>query len=258
MIFKGVKIKNRQGISVSDRQKRINGFNQDALKNAKVAQIGAGGIGSEICEGLARKGIGQIDICDFDSVEITNLNRQRFFEEDIGELKSVCLAKNLVRESTCGTVFKSYPYGFSEYLKRRRGRMPDLFVLGVDSYDVRFDGSVFLYENKIPGIFMGVTPDADSGYVMIQEPGSTCFACIFPRISKNRRKECPGIPAVKDILKTIGGIALFAIDSVLMGRKINWNFWFLSVSELGLDVKVKHPKREGCEICGSGGKDGIL
>ena len=46
------------------------------LKEAKVAVFGIGGVGSFLVEGLARAGIGEFILIDFDKVDITNINRQ--------------------------------------------------------------------------------------------------------------------------------------------------------------------------------------
>ena len=54
-------------------------FGADAmkkLKNARVALFGLGGVGSAAFEALLRSGIGHIDVFDYDSVSLTNLNRQ--------------------------------------------------------------------------------------------------------------------------------------------------------------------------------------
>ena len=48
----------------------------EKLKNAKVAVFGLGGVGSFVCEGLARSGIGNFILVDFDKVDKSNINRQ--------------------------------------------------------------------------------------------------------------------------------------------------------------------------------------
>ena len=68
---------------VTDRQERIPGFLQARLCGSKILLIGAGGLGGEIGEGVVRKGIGTLVILDPDVVEVSNLNRQRFFKEDL-------------------------------------------------------------------------------------------------------------------------------------------------------------------------------
>lgn len=50
--------------------------NIEKLKNSYVAVFGVGGVGSYVCEALARCGINQMDIVDSDTVSATNLNRQ--------------------------------------------------------------------------------------------------------------------------------------------------------------------------------------
>ena len=48
----------------------------EKLKDAKVAVFGIGGVGSFVCEGLARSGVGNFVLVDFDKVDETNINRQ--------------------------------------------------------------------------------------------------------------------------------------------------------------------------------------
>ena len=48
----------------------------EKLKNAKVAVFGLGGVGSFVCEGLARSGIGNFVLVDFDKIDESNINRQ--------------------------------------------------------------------------------------------------------------------------------------------------------------------------------------
>ena len=46
------------------------------LNDAKVAVFGLGGVGSFVCEGLARSGIGNFILVDYDKVDESNINRQ--------------------------------------------------------------------------------------------------------------------------------------------------------------------------------------
>lgn len=46
------------------------------LKNSKVIVFGVGGVGSFVCEALARSGVGNITVVDNDTVSETNINRQ--------------------------------------------------------------------------------------------------------------------------------------------------------------------------------------
>ena len=48
----------------------------EALKNARVAVFGLGGVGGYVVEALARSGIGALELVDHDTISLTNINRQ--------------------------------------------------------------------------------------------------------------------------------------------------------------------------------------
>ena len=48
----------------------------EKLKNSNVIIFGVGGVGSFAAEAIARAGVGNLTIVDFDEVDITNINRQ--------------------------------------------------------------------------------------------------------------------------------------------------------------------------------------
>ena len=73
---------------------------QKKLDSASVAVCGLGGLGSNIAIALARAGVGYLHIIDFDRVDISNLNRQQYFPEQLGEPKSEAMKDTLERIAT--------------------------------------------------------------------------------------------------------------------------------------------------------------
>jgi sulfur carrier protein ThiS adenylyltransferase len=74
------------------------------LSGFTVGIAGAGGLGSNCSVALARSGIGRLIICDFDVVEPSNLDRQYFFADQTGMLKTVALKENIYRIDPLVTV----------------------------------------------------------------------------------------------------------------------------------------------------------
>lgn len=68
----------------------------EKLKNGKVLVIGCGALGSLCSMYLAASGVGTIGIADFDTIDISNLQRQLFFnEESLGKSKLKILSKRM-------------------------------------------------------------------------------------------------------------------------------------------------------------------
>jgi molybdopterin/thiamine biosynthesis adenylyltransferase/rhodanese-related sulfurtransferase len=78
---------------------------QRRLAGARVAVIGAGGLGAPVLSYLAAAGIGEITVFDPDTVDVTNLHRQVLFTEaDLGRSKAVAAAAHLHAQAPQVTV----------------------------------------------------------------------------------------------------------------------------------------------------------
>jgi sulfur carrier protein ThiS adenylyltransferase len=70
---------------------------KEHLKHFTVGIAGAGGLGSNCAVALARSGIGKLVVVDFDIVNESNLNRQYYFYNQIGQYKVYALKENISR-----------------------------------------------------------------------------------------------------------------------------------------------------------------
>ena len=70
----------------------------EKLKDAKVAVFGLGGVGSFVCEGLARSGVGNFILVDYDKTDETNINRQLIATVNtIGEYKVDLMKERILK-----------------------------------------------------------------------------------------------------------------------------------------------------------------
>jgi sulfur carrier protein ThiS adenylyltransferase len=67
----------------------------EKLSRSTVGIAGCGGLGSNAAVALVRAGIGCLILADHDEVEASNLNRQHYFQSDIGRRKVAALADHL-------------------------------------------------------------------------------------------------------------------------------------------------------------------
>lgn len=68
---------------------------KEKLENAHVAIAGLGGLGSNIAVMLARSGVGHMLLVDFDTVDVTNLNRQAYLIPQVGMEKTAAMKELL-------------------------------------------------------------------------------------------------------------------------------------------------------------------
>lgn len=239
-----------QRFAVTHRQELIAGFCQEKLSQASGILVGGGGLGSEVGEGLCRKGIGCLRIFDHDVVEHTNLNRQHFFPSDIGENKSTSLVRNLAPHCHAGTILEGYPMSFEDALALDLDMSAAFVVCGVDNAAARVAVSRYYHRLGVPVVFIAVDLLAECGHVFVQEstPTTACFGCAFPKSLAASKAPC-FVPASKDILKAIAGIALYAIDSVLMDRKRNWNYRRIHLAGFAPDVLINVERNSKCPLC---------
>lgn len=69
----------------------------EKVKKAHVAIAGLGGLGSNVAVSLARTGVGNLHLIDFDIVEPSNLNRQQYRIKDLGLFKTEAL-KSVIQD----------------------------------------------------------------------------------------------------------------------------------------------------------------
>lgn len=244
-----IRLRGKAVPGAEDRQRKIAGFDQEVLSKSSALCVGAGGLISHIAPTLVRKGIGRITLLDDDVVEPSNLNRQRFYTKDIGKNKALALAENLKPECIAATEIRGIGFRLEEAIARKIDLLCDVVVCGVDNNPARLAASRYFHSHGIPVIFTGVSRDGDCGYVFVQDKGGPCIGCLYPDMANNNRYPCPGTPAVADILQSVGALAVYAVDTLLMKRVRTWNYRRVSLSDGTCNGVAMVESRPGCEIC---------
>lgn len=247
-----IRLKGKAIPGAEDRQRLIPGFDQEAYSKASVVCVGAGGIISHIAPTIVRKGIGRIALRDRDIVEASNLNRQLFYEKDIGKNKALALARNLQRECIAATDIRGHALKLEEAIERNVDDLScDVAICGVDNNPARVAASRFFRFAGIPAIFSAVSRDGDHGYVFVQDRHGPCIGCLFPDMADDDRYPCPGTPAIAEILKAMGSLAAYAIDTLLMARPRAWNYRRFCLSDGSAVGASDIPARRGCTMFGA-------
>ena len=124
------------------------------LAAARVAVVGAGGLGSTVIPYLAAAGVGRIDVFDDDVVELSNLNRQVMHSvETLGKPKidsAVAAGQRIAPEVQVVGHRIRLGENFAEVVGAVR---PDIVVDGSDSFDTRFVVDAGAAQLGVPVVF---------------------------------------------------------------------------------------------------------
>jgi adenylyltransferase/sulfurtransferase len=152
---------------------------QRALKGARVALVGAGGLGSPAALYLAAAGVGTLGLVDFDVVDVTNLQRQLLHgTADVGRPK-LDSARDRLRDVNPHVHVEGYATRLTAENALEILRDYDLVVDGSDNFATRYlvnDACVLLGK---PDVYGSVFRFDGQASVFAAENGP-CYRCLFP------------------------------------------------------------------------------
>jgi len=161
--------------------REVGGIGQRKLKDARVLVIGAGGLGSPVILYLAAAGVGTIGIADFDTVSLSNLQRQIAHRSaDVGRPKTqsardAALAINPhVRIETHDV--RIAPDNALALIARY-----DIVADGSDNFATRFLVNDACFFAKKTLVSAAVTEfDGQLATFKAHQAGCPCYRCLFP------------------------------------------------------------------------------
>jgi molybdopterin/thiamine biosynthesis adenylyltransferase len=192
---------------------QVGGLGQRKLKDASVAVVGAGGIGSGVIPALAGAGVGKLSIIDSDVVEIANLHRQPLFGEgDAGKPKAVAAATFVRRLNHFVAVdSKEERIGRENAAELLAGH--DLVIDGSDNFETRLAVSDACVTLGLPLISAAAVQF--QGQVGLFR-GRPCYRCfVGDAFDADDCDNCAELGVLGALTATVGGFAaLLAIDAI--------------------------------------------
>ncbi|MCK5636051.1 MAG: sulfur carrier protein ThiS adenylyltransferase ThiF [Thermoplasmatales archaeon] len=106
------------------------------LKESCIGIAGLGGLGSNAAVALARAGIGRLILIDFDVIEESNLTRQYYFLDQIGEPKTIALQNN-IKKINPNVIIDSYNEKLEKGSMEKRFKDCDVIIEALDSAETK-------------------------------------------------------------------------------------------------------------------------
>lgn len=152
---------------------------QEKLKSSSVFIAGAGGLGSPVAIYLAAAGVGKLRIADYDTLEISNLNRQILHTHTrIGKYKALSAKMTLQKINPHVKVEAFYRKIDAESIVELVGDS-SVIVDCMDNFPTRYILNDFAVRNKLV-LVHGSIWGLEGRLTTIHLPQTACLSCIFP------------------------------------------------------------------------------
>jgi molybdopterin/thiamine biosynthesis adenylyltransferase len=228
---------------------RFGGAGQNRLKAARVAIVGAGGIGSGAIPALAAAGIGRLTIIDKDVVDRSNLQRQPIFRDDqIGGEKAKLAA-----------AFAMAVNPHVEAIARERRIDSENARELLEDHELVLDGSDnFATRLAVSDACAGLgIPLVSAAAVQFQGQvglfrGKPCFRCfVGDAFDSDECDNCAELGVLGALPLTIGGFAaLLAIRAIAGMGDDSGTLHLLDADALAWRA-IPLPADPGCRTCGA-------
>jgi len=189
------------------------GRGQASLARARVAVVGAGGLGSPCLLYLAAAGVGRLTIIDDDAVALSNLQRQVLFETaDAGEMKAERAASHLhALNPHVKTVAVPLRLDADNVDALLAGH--DLIIDGCDSFTTRVLVADSALAAGVPLVSGAVGPfDGQVAVFKGHDPALPCYRCFVGSPEDQPERNCAAVGVLGALTGVIG--SLMAMEAI--------------------------------------------
>jgi len=228
---------------------------QEKLTNSHALIVGAGGLGSPVALYLAASGVGKLTICDFDVVDLSNLQRQV-----IHTTPSVGINKAVSAQQTLYEINPEI-----EVLTIQKKSSEDEFKTLVMNADVVIDCSdnfatryllnrlcVQLKKPLVSGAAIGF--EGQIAVYDMRHESSPCYHCLFPDdgaiSNENNEMRCASNGVFSPLVGMIGTAQAAEALKILMNIGETLQGRLLLLDTLNMDLHTINLNRDPtCKVC---------
>lgn len=222
------------------------------LKNSRVLVVGAGGLGSAALQYLAAAGVGTLGICEFDSLEVSNLHRQVIYDfAQAGQPKAALAAHALASLNPMITIqthaqrltVESIESIFQGY---------DLVLDCTDNFEAKFLLNDAAVGYRMPLVQASIYQY--EGQIHLYHPKTStggCLRCLWPDTPEaGCVGTCGEVGVLGAAVGVLGSMQAMEALKLLLGLPTPLGDHLMLLNLLTLDAqKIKRARRADCPAC---------
>lgn len=227
---------------------------QEKLTQSHVLIVGAGGLGSPVALYLAACGVGKLTICDFDAVDLTNLQRQIIHTtQSVGINKAVSAQQTIYEinpEVQVQTVQqKSSAAEFAALIQQA-----DVVVDCSDNFATRYTLNRLCFQYKKPLVSgAAIRFEGQITVFDFRHEQSPCYHCLYPDVGSDQEMRCADNGVFAPLVGMIGTAQAAEVLKLLMNIGETLQGRLLLLDALTAEWRtIKLARDPHCSVCHAG------
>jgi molybdopterin-synthase adenylyltransferase len=224
---------------------------QEKLVNSHALIVGAGGLGSPVALYLAAGGVGMLTVCDFDTVDLTNLQRQiAHTTPSVGTNKAISVQQTLF-EINPTVVVNTITTRSTEDEFTKLVNLADVVIDCSDNFATRYMLNKLCVQLKKPlvsGAAIGF-----EGQVTVfdmRSDDSPCYHCLYPDAGEDAEMRCSDNGVFAPLVGMIGTTQAAEAMKLLMGIGESLQGRLLLLDVQAMEWRsIKLSKDKQCPVC---------
>ena len=223
---------------------------QRKLRAAKVLVVGAGGLGGPVALYLALAGVGTIGLCEFDTVDLSNLQRQVLHQTaDVGRPKLQSAQETIAAYNPHVKVI-GHPLPLTSDNAMAIIPNYDIVVNGADNFATRYlvnDACYLAGKTLVDGAIL-----LFDGQATVYKPGSGCYRCLYPDPPPpGLVPSCAEAGVLGAITGIVGSIQATEVFKQILGIGNPLVNRLLLIDALTMEFRTMKIRRDpNCPLCG--------
>ncbi|MBI3044734.1 MAG: molybdopterin-synthase adenylyltransferase MoeB [Betaproteobacteria bacterium] len=226
---------------------------QEKLIAARALVIGAGGLGSPVALYLASAGVGSITLCDDESVDLTNLQRQIVHRTGSIGVKKVDSARATLAAINPEVKVAALAERVDGKRLETLAADADVVIDGSDNFATRHAVNRACVRLKKPLVSgAAVRFDGQVAVFDLRAPGAACYACLFPEHGESEDVRCAVMGVFAPLTGIVGSIQAAEALKLLAGTGETLAGRLLLLDALTMQVRtIRLAKDPACPVCGA-------
>jgi len=224
---------------------------QDKLTNSHALIIGAGGLGSPVALYLAASGVGTLTICDNDTVDLTNLQRQIMHRTASIGISKVNSARATLSEINPEVRVNSLNERVESARLLELVAQADVVLDCSDNFNTRYALNRACVKLKKPLVSGAAIRFAGQVTVFdLRHANSPCYHCLYPENTEHEDTRCAEMGVFAPLVGIIGSLqAAEALKLLLdIGTSLNGRLLLIDALHSGLRT-IKLSRDICCMVC---------